>query len=407
MKKQRRVDTTLTHAGRNALASQGAVNIPPFRASTVLFDTISGLRTWDTDFRAFHYGRIGTPGSQALEEAYAELEGADRAIAVSCGLAAINISISAFVQAGDHILVTAGAYDPAITFCRSHLGRFGVEIETYPPEIGANIEALIRPNTRVVYLESPSSMTFEIQDIPAIVSAVAKQSAKPDNRIVTILDNTWATPLNLRPLDLGVDIVVQAATKYLVGHADAMLGIIACSNTDFPAIKSETLYQGVNAGSEEVYLGLRGLRTLSVRMERQFASALKIAQWLQQRPEVARVLFPPLPGAPGHDLWQRDFTGGSSLMGIVLNTGYAVEAVNAMLDGMQLFAMGFSWGGYESLLIGGRPQRGRTPDVYAGFGPAMRLYTGLEDVDELIADLESGFNRLSQFEPGTNAEKDK
>jgi cystathionine beta-lyase len=250
-------------------------------------------------------------------------------------------------------------------------------------------------------------MTFEVQDIPAITSTVARLSAERGNRIVTILDNTWATPLNLRPLDHGVDIVVQAATKYLVGHADAMLGIIACSNKDFPAIKSETMHQGVNAGSEEVYLGLRGLRTLSVRLERQFASALKIAQWLQQRPEVAKVLFPPLPDAPGHDLWLRDFTGGSSLMGIVLNTDYEKEAVNAMLDGMQLFSMGFSWGGYESLLIGGRPQHGRTPKVYAGHGPAMRLYTGLEDVDELIDDLESGFNRLNQFEPDTHAEKDK
>jgi cystathionine beta-lyase len=269
----------------------------------------------------------------------------------------------------------------------------------YSPEIGAGIDALIRPNTRVVYLESPSSMTFEVQDISAIVSTVAKHSAEPGHRIVTILDNTWATPLNLRPLDHGIDVVVQAATKYIVGHADAMLGIVACSEADFPAIKMEAIHQGVNAGSEEVYLGLRGLRTLSVRMERQFASALKIALWLRQRPEVVEVLFPPLPDAPGHDLWKRDFTGGSSLMGIVLRAGYDDAAITAMLDGMQLFGMGFSWGGYESLLIGGRQQRDRTTGVFAGRGPMLRLYAGLEDVDDLIDDLESGFSRLNQSVP--------
>ena len=313
-------------------------------------------------------------------------------------MAAINITISAFAQAGDHILVTAGAYEPCIAFCRSHLAKFGVETETFSPDIGAGIESLIRPNTRVIYLESPSSMTFEVQDIPAIVSAAARHSAESGHRIVTILDNTWATPLNLRPLDHGVDVVVQAATKYIVGHSDAMLGIVACSETDFPVIKREAVHQGVNAGSEEVYLGLRGLRTLSVRLERQFASAMKIALWLRQRPEVAEVLFPPLPDAPGHDLWQRDFTGGSSLMSIVLRAGYDDEAISDMLNGMQLFGMGFSWGGYESLLIGGRPQRDRSMGNFAGHGPMLRLYAGLEDVNELIADLESGFERLGQSE---------
>lgn len=397
MKKQRRIDTTLTHAGRDTRVSQGAVNLPPFRASTVLFESTDILKSWDMSFREFRYGRIGTPGSLALEDTYAELEGADRAIAVSCGQAAINIAISAFIKSGEHILMTAGAYDPGITFCRSNLGKFGVAMETYAPEIGADIAALIQPNTRIVYLESPSSMTFEVQDIPAIVAAVAKRSAELGHRIVTILDNTWATPLNLRPLDLGVDIVVQAATKYIVGHSDAMLGIVACSDADFVPIKTQAVHQGINAGSEEVYLGLRGLRTLSVRMERQFASAMKIALWLRQRPEVAEVLFPPLPGAPGHDLWQRDFTGGSSLMGIILHTGYESAAIAAMLNGMQLFGMGFSWGGYESLLIGGRPQKERTTGVFAAGGPVIRLYAGLEDVDELITDLEQGFDRLSQF----------
>jgi len=383
------------------------VNLPPYRASTVLFDTAGSLKAWDASFREFRYGRLGTPGTGALEQTYAELEGADRAIATSCGLAAINIAISAFVQAGDHILVTAGAYDPAILFCRSHLGRFDIETEAYPPEIGADIKALIRPNTRVVYLESPSSMTFEVQDIQAIVAAVEKRAAKLGNRIVTILDNTWATPLNLRPLDYGVDVVVQAATKYIVGHADAMLGIVACSETDFPTIKKTAVQQGIHPGSEEIYLGLRGLRTLSVRMERQFASAMKIARWLRERSEVAEVLFPPLPGAPGHDLWTRDFTGGSSLMGFVLHAGYDSEAVNAMLNELQLFGMGFSWGGYESLLIGGRPQRGRTTGVFAEGGPVLRLYAGLEDADELIADLESGFERLNQSMPANPPNGDK
>jgi cystathionine beta-lyase len=315
-------------------------------------------------------------------------------------MAAINIAINAFIRGGDHILMTEGAYDPSITFSRMHLGKFGVETETYSPDTGAEIATLIRPNTRVVYLESPSSMTFEVQDIPAIVSAVAQRSAETGHRIVTILDNTWATPLNFRPLEHGVDVVVQAATKYIVGHADAMLGIVACSDADFPAIKEEAMQQGINAGSEEVYLGLRGLRTLSVRMERQFASAMKIASWLRERPEVADVLFPPLPGAPGHTLWARDFTGGSSLMGIVLHAGYDSEDVTAMLDGMRLFSMGFSWGGYESLLISARPQHNRTAKLFTEHGPVLRLYAGLEDADELIADLESGLTRLGQSGSG-------
>lgn len=352
------------------------------------------LRNWDPSLREFRYGRVGTPGSVALEEAYAELEGADRAIAVSSGLAAINIAISAFVKTGDHILITKGAYEPSITFCYSHLGKFGVETETYSPSIGAAIDTLIRPTTRVVYLESPSSLTFEVQDIPAIVSAVSRRAAELGIRIVTILDNTWATPLNLRPLDHGVDVVVQAATKYIVGHADAMLGIVACSDTDFPSIKKTALRQGINVGSEEVYLGLRGLRTLSVRMERQFSTAIKIAHWLRERPEVIEVLFPPLPGAPGHELWARDFSGGSSLMGVALRTDIETHAVVDMLDSMQLFAMGFSWGGFESLLIGGRKRPGRSPESLTEHGPTLRLYAGLEDVDDLIADLKSGFDGL-------------
>lgn len=396
MKKKRRVDTTLTHAGRDTRASQGAVNIPPIRASTVLFDTVEDVRNWDTRLKDFRYGRIGTPATVALEEAYAELEGAERGIAVSSGLAAINIAISAFVRSGDHILMTEGAYDPTLTYGRVYLGKFGVDMETCPPETGADIAALIRPNTRVVYLESPSSMSFEVQDIPAIVSAVAERSAETGNRIVTIMDNTWATPLNFRPLEHGVDVVVQSATKYIVGHADAMLGIVACSETDFPVIKQQAMQQGINAGSEEVYLGLRGLRTLSVRMERQFTSALKIASWLRQRPEVAEVLFPPLPDAPGHALWKRDFTGGSSLMGIVLHADHDEEALIAMLNGMRLFSMGFSWGGYESLLIRGRQQYGRTSSIFSENGPVMRLYAGLEDADDLIADLEAGFARLGR-----------
>ncbi len=395
MKKSRQADTILTHGGRDNDASKGAVNIPPFRASTVLFDDTRAVLDWDASFRQFRYGRFGTPTSTALEDLYAELEGADRAIAASCGMSAISMAVSAFVGAGDHMLVTHGAYDPGVRFCTSYLNRFGVEAETFEPEIGADIEQLLRPNTRMVYLESPSSMTFEIQDVPAIVDAVKRYSESNGRRILTMLDNTWATPLNFRPIDHGIDIVVQAATKYIVGHADAMLGIVACSNEDFMPIKSTAISLGINAGSEEIWLGLRGLRTLSVRMERHFASAMKIAEWLQQRHEVAKVLFPPLPGAPGHELWKRDFSGGSSLMGIVLKAGYSRDAANAMLDGMELFGMGFSWGGYESLLISGHEQRGRDSGKFSGDGPIMRLYAGLENADDLIADLDAGFGRLN------------
>ncbi len=395
MKKPRQADTILTHGGRDTDASKGAVNIPPFRASTVLFDSTKAVLDWDPGFRQFRYGRFGTPTTAALEDLYAELEGADRAVAASCGMSAISMAVSAFVGAGDHMLVTHGAYDPGVRFCTNYLTRFGVETETFEPDIGAGIGELLRPNTRMVYLESPSSMTFEVQDVPKIVETVKRYSETNGCRILTMLDNTWATPLNFRPIEHGVDIVVQAATKYIVGHADAMLGIVACSDADFMPIKSTAISLGINAGSEEIYLGLRGLRTLSVRMERHFANAMKIAEWLQQREEVARVLFPPLPGAPGHELWKRDFNGGSSLMGIVLKPGYSRDAANAMLDGMELFGMGFSWGGFESLLISGQQQRGRNSGKFAGDGPMLRLYAGLENVDDLIADLDKGFGRLN------------
>ena len=382
---KQKAETRLAHAGRAPARHHGFVNTPIYRGSTVLFPTLASLEANAQDFT---YGRLGTPTVKALEEAIAELEGGTRTLLTPSGLSAIATSLLAFVSAGDEILVSDSVYRPTRRFCDHVLKRLGVRTIYYDPLIGSGIKKLLGAKTKLVFAESPGSQTFEVQDIPAIVKAAHDAGA------VVILDNTWATPLYFKPFAHGVDVSIQAATKYIVGHADAMLGAITASEKAARAVEKTHEDLGLCPGPEDAYLGLRGLRTLSVRLARHQQSALELARWLKSRPEVARVLHPALPSDPGHALWRRDFTGASGLFAIILKPA-SHAALAAMLDGLSLFGMGYSWGGFESLILPFDPRDYRTATTWEAEGPALRLHVGLEDVDDLKADLEAGFARLA------------
>jgi cysteine-S-conjugate beta-lyase len=376
--------TRLSHAGREPARQHGFVNTPIYRGSTVLFPNMAALEAND---QAYTYGRTGTPTVTALEQAIAELEGGHRTLLTPSGLSAIVTSLLAFAKAGDEVLIVDSIYRPARRFCDNVLSRLGVTVTYYDPLIGAGIERLLSGKTRVVFTESPGSQTFEVQDIPAIAKAAHAAGA------VVVLDNTWATPLYFNALAHGADVSIQSATKYIVGHADAMLGAITATEPASRAVQRTHEDLGLCPGPEDVYLGLRGLRSLGVRLERHQKSALELARWLAERPEVARVIHPALPTDPGHAIWKRDFTGASGLFSIVLKP-VAREKVAAMVDGLNLFGMGYSWGGFESLILPFDPSSYRTATAWNAEGPALRLHIGLEDVEDLKADLEAGFARL-------------
>lgn len=378
-------ETRLVHAGREPARQHGFVNTPIYRGSTVLFPSVAALEANDQDFT---YGRLGTPTVKALEEAIAELEGGHRSLLTPSGLSAIATALLAFVSAGDEILVVDSVYRPARRFCDNVLKRLGVTITYYDPLIGAGIERLITKKTKIVFTESPGSQTFEVQDVPAIAKTAHAAGA------VVILDNTWATPLYFKPFAHGADVSIQAATKYIGGHADIMLGAITMNERTSAAVAKVHEDLGLCTGPEDVYLGLRGLRSLGVRLERHQRSGLELARWLAERPEVARVIHPALPTDPGHDLWKRDFTGASGLFSIVLKP-VPHASVAAMLDGLSLFGMGYSWGGFESLILPFDPSAYRTATTWQAEGPALRLHVGLEAVEDLKADLEAGFARLT------------
>lgn len=382
---RRQPATDVVHSGRDPHAAHGFVNTPLYRGSTVLFPTVAALKAYDAPYT---YGRRGTPTTKALETSIARIEGGVETILTGSGYQAVTTAILAFAKAGDHILVTDSVYQPTRKFCDKMLSRLGVETQYYDPLVGAGIAKLMRPNTRLVFTESPGSQTFEMQDIPAI-AAVTK--AKD---IWLLMDNTWASPLMFKPFAHGVDVSIQAATKYIVGHADAMLGAVTANARARPHILHAKETLGTCPGSEETWLALRGLRTLDVRLARHQQSGLEMARWLQARPEVARVLHPALPGDPGHALWQRDFLGASGLFSVVLKPA-SDKAVAAMLDGLTLFGMGYSWGGYESLVVPFDPRPYRTATQWTAEGPALRFHIGLEDVADLKADLEGGFKRLA------------
>ena len=381
-------DTLLSHVGNTPFENHGVVNPPVYHASTILFPTLEAFR--NAGKAKVRYGRRGTPTSYALEEAIAALEGGHGAIVAPSGIAAVTSALLACLKAGDHLLVTDSVYAPTRHFCDTTLRRYGVETEYYDPLIGGDIARLTRPETKVVFVESPGTATFEIQDIPAIAAAAHEGGA------LVIADNTWGAGYYFKPLSKGADIVVLAGTKYVGGHSDAMMGLIVCGDEAlYGRLRDDIQSLGMCAGPDDIYLALRGLRTMAVRLARHYENALKVGRWLKDRPEVKRVMHPALQDDPGHALWKRDFTGASGLFGFVLHDTDQ-PALTAMMDGLELHGMGFSWGGYESLLIPTWPEKVRSATKWEAGGQCMRIHVGLEDPDDLIADLEAGLERFNK-----------
>lgn len=385
------IDTQLVSLGRHPMRDGGSVNPPVHRTSTILFPDYASFADYEAGATTARrtYGRHGTITTEALEEALIALEGADCAITTGSGLAAITTSLLAFLSAGDHALIPDSIYSSARKFVTQELPRYGVEVEFYDPTIGANIGALIRKNTRVVYCESPGSLTFEMQDIPAIARAARAKNSD----VVILADNTWATPLLQKPFDLGVDVSIHSVTKYIGGHSDVVMGAALCKTAHYPALARAHRNIGAATASDNAYLALRGLRTLGVRLKQHEAHAMEVAAWLHTVPEVKRVLYPALPSDPGHAIWKRDMTGASGLLAIEI-TPVSRAAIAAMLDGLAHFGIGYSWGGYESLVIAYQPAASRTATRFAPDATFLRLHIGLESPTDLIADLNAGFARL-------------
>lgn len=378
--------TLVTTLGRDPEANHGIVNPPTWRASTILSPTLEAYERRRYG-EPTTYGRYGTPTTAALQEAVARLEGGHRTIAVASGKTAISATLLALLEAGDHLLVVDCVYGPTRRFADGLLAKFGVETSYFDPAIGSGIAGLMRPTTKVVFVEAPGSWTFEMQDIRAIAAVAHAQGA------VVVMDNTWASPLYCKPFTLGVDVSIQAATKYIGGHSDLMMGTITTTAEVWERVRHGVFEVATAAGPDECTLALRGLRTLAVRLERHQQSGLVLTDWLRRRPEVRRVLHPALPDDPGHALWRRDFLGASGLFGFVLEPCTRAQLA-AFLDHLELFGMGASWGGYESLLIPIDPRPIRTAVPWTEPGQAMRIHVGLEDPEDLIRDLEAGFARF-------------
>ena len=377
-------DTLAVTAGRMSREHYGAVNTPLYRTSTILFPDYAALQANDAPYT---YGRRGTPTSRSLEAALSALEGGARTVLLPSGLDACCMAILSVCGAGDHLLVTDTVYEPTRIFCDTELKRFGIETEYYAPN--EDIAPLLRPNTRAVFCESPGSLTFEVQDIAAIArTAHAHNKGKP---VSVLIDNTWATPVLFQPLAHGADLSIQAATKYIGGHADVMLGAITANESHAKRLTDFHGRSGLFAGADDIWLALRGLRTLPTRLKRHQETALKLAHWLEARPEISRVLYPALPADPGHALWKRDFRGANGLVGLVLKP-VSERAVAAFVDSLHHFGLGWSWGGFESLIVPAHIKRTKVP--FAAEGPVLRIHAGLEDADDLIADLEQGLGRL-------------
>ena len=383
-----RAETRLVVGGRDPFAYHGFVNPPVYHASTVLYPSADDL----VAHRArYQYGRRGTPTSEALEGAIQAIEGPGCAgvALLPSGLSAISTALLAVLRSGEHVLVTDSAYRPTRTFCDGVLTRLGIETTYYDPLVGAGIAGLFRPNTRAVFLEAPGSQSFEMQDVPAIAAAAHERG------LTVLMDNTWATPLYFQAFAKDVDLSIQAGTKYIGGHSDVMLGTISANASLWQRLKETVTTMGLCVGPDDMYLALRGLRTLGVRIERHQQSALTVARWLRDRPEVRRVLHPALEDDPGHAIWRRDFTGSSGLFSIVLQPA-GDRAVGAFLDALDLFGMGLSWGGYESLVILFDCSGYRTATRWAPGGPTLRFHIGLEDPNDLITDLDRGFAAMAK-----------
>jgi len=375
--------TRLTNAGRDPFAHHGYVNTPVYHVSTLLYPSAQ-------DYLAhrgrYQYGRRGTPTSEALETALADVEGPQcEAVALlPSGLAAISTALLSVVRAGDHVLVTDSAYGPTRNFCDTILTRYGVTTTYYDPAIGGGISALMQPNTTAVFVESPGSLSFDVQDVPAIAAAAHSRNA------TILMDNTWASPIHFRALEKGVDLSIQSGTKYIGGHSDLMLGTVAANKAAWKRLKETVFEMGLCVGPDDMFLGLRGLRTMGVRLAQHYAAGMKVARWLEARPEILRVLHPALETHPGHTVWKRDFTGACGLFSVVFKPA-PVEAVHAFLNKLTLFGIGASWGGFESLAIPFDCAPVRTATRWAPGGPTVRFHIGLEDVSDLIADIEQGF----------------
>ncbi|WP_462402409.1 cystathionine beta-lyase [Pseudomonas sp. Marseille-QA0332] len=380
------ISTQLTMLGRDPDEQAGFVNAPIYRGSTIVYKTVDDI---EHKRSRFSYGTAGSPTIENLENAWTQLTGAAGTVMAPSGLGAIALAFFATTKAGDHVLIADCAYRPARNFCDNLLARYGVEISFYDPMIGADIERLIKPNTSVIFLEAPGSQSFEVQDVPAIVSVARRHGIK------TIIDNTWATPLFFQAHEHGVDISLEAGTKYLGGHSDLLLGMISANAETWPALRQAYDAMAMLPGPEDCFLALRGLRTMHLRLREAEVRAMEIATWLQSRPEVSRLLHPAFPSCPGHEYWKRDFKGASGLFSIVLDQRYVKADVARMLDNMSIFGMGFSWGGYESLIIPFNCADYRTATQWQPGGYTLRLQIGLEDVQDLIQDLACGFERLN------------
>ena len=389
-------DTKTVHLGRHPERYAGTVNTPVFRASTILSETVAEWEQKKKDRTqekpGTYYGLHGTPNRHLLEEALAELEGGYKSQIYPSGLAACVVPILAYVKAGDHILVTDSVYGPTRRFCDVQLKRFGIETTYYDPLIGSGIRTLMRPNTSLVFVESPGSLTFEVQDIPAIAEVAHQHKA------VVMMDNTWGTPLYFKPFEHGVDVSIQATTKYIVGHSDVIMGSVTCTKEAWPALKAVTSDFGQTAAPDDCYLATRGLRTMALRLKQHHESGIQLAEWIAQQPEVERVLHPALPTDPGHGLWKRDFKGACGLFGVVLKAGIKSEALHALIDSVELYGLGASWGGFESLILHFDPREIRTatkwPRDGQSAGPCFRVHAGLEHINDLIADMNRGFGAL-------------
>jgi cystathionine beta-lyase len=381
-------ETRLITAGRDTKGQHGFVNPAVYHASTVLYPTAEDQVAHRSRYQ---YGRRGTPTSEALEQALAAIEG-DGCAGVALlpsGLSAISTALLSVAGSGDHILVTDSVYRPTRNFCEGVFKRMGVETTYYDPLIGSGIAKLLKPNTRAVFTEAPGSQSFEMQDIPAIAKVAHDKGA------VVLMDNTWATPLYFKPFEKGVDLSIQAGTKYIGGHSDIMFGCVSANAKTLPALKTVMQTMGLCVGPDDMFLALRGLRTMAVRLKRHNESGLRVARWLEKRPEVLRVLHPALESNPGHKIWQRDFTGACGLFSIVLKS-MEEKSVLAFMNELALFGMGFSWGGFESLVILFDCSEYRTATQWAPGGPTLRFHIGLEDPDDLIADLEGGFAAMAR-----------
>lgn len=396
MKKTMKLETQLVTAGREKRYTQGSVNAIIQRASSLVFESVKDKK-FATANRAngeLFYGRRGTLTHFSFQKAMTDLEGGAGCALYPCGAAAVTNAVLAFVTSGDHILMTGAAYEPTQDFCNKILTKFNVSTTYYDPLIGAGIAELIKPNTRVVFLESPSSITMEVQDVPRMITAI--RAVNPE--IVIMLDNTWAAGVLFRALDFGVDISIQAGTKYTIGHSDAMLGTAVSNARCWDRLRENSYLMGQTLDADTAYMGARGLRTLSVRLKQHEASSIVIAHWLATRPEVERVNHPALAQCPGHEFFERDFTGSSGLFSFVLKKRLTDEALADYLDNFTLFHMAYSWGGFESLILANQPEELNEirPAGKVDFtGTLVRVHIGLENIEELIADLDAGFTRIA------------